>query len=183
MKENTLTEEKGAKKKAEDEEKAAGFVQQYRDKNRELRELEDQRDELHAELTKINTQSNVRAKLSLKRSETKKKDEATQALYVLLLSPFELAGGGIKLTRYFLTHDSIDKSTAKFRRFTKQDPTRDTMEAEVTAAVKALDEDLIQAEQTLRQANRELQGLETSVTISKKKVRDLKSTAEGTLRV
>ena len=51
-----------------------------------LRDLEERREGLHAELTGLNTQADVRAKLQLKRTETKRKDEAIQSLCVFRYS-------------------------------------------------------------------------------------------------
>lgn len=54
------------------------FPQQTATKNRDLKELEDQREALHLELTSLNTQADVRAKLGLKRSELESKNKAIQ---------------------------------------------------------------------------------------------------------
>jgi DNA repair protein RAD50 len=79
-KEATLAEETRRKSELEEDVKKANYLQQYRDKGKEQKELEERREQLHVELTSLNTQSNVRAKLQLKRSENKKKDEAIQSL-------------------------------------------------------------------------------------------------------
>lgn len=58
------------------------FPQQTSTKNRDLKELEDQRESLHLELTSLNTQADVRAKLGLKRNELESKNKAIQTGWV-----------------------------------------------------------------------------------------------------
>jgi hypothetical protein len=103
----------------------------------------------------------------------------------------------------------IEKSAAGFRRFAKREPERGTMEAEVTALItcvlslcfpfpplpvllsrrkdvycfwlshRNLDSDLTFAERAARDASRELNNVETSVSFAKKTVKDLTTAAEG----
>ncbi|BGP20318.1 hypothetical protein JCM10213_002053 [Rhodosporidiobolus nylandii] len=150
--ESLLTEERERRKKTEDQIKAANYTQQLRDKARESKDLEEQREALHAELASLNAQADTRARLGLRRGERKRKDEQVTSL--------------------------IESAAASYRRFAKADPQRATMEAEVTALVNNLDSDLVYAERAARDASRELQSVEQSVSFAKKKVKDLRSTAD-----
>lgn len=60
----------------------------------------------------MNAQANTRARLQLRRTERKRKDEAIASL--------------------------IDKSAANFRRFAKADPQRESMEAQVSALIQCV---------------------------------------------
>lgn len=166
-----LAEEKERRQKVEDQIKTANYTQQLRDKAREAKDLEERRDALHNELAGLNAQANTRARLQLRRTERMRKDEAIASL--------------------------IDKSAASFRKFAKADPQRESMEAQVSALVqcvprpllgdtrtdgpsrRTLDQDVTFAERASRDAARELQNIETSVSIAKKKIKDLKQAAEG----
>ncbi|KAK4330749.1 DNA repair protein RAD50 [Rhodotorula toruloides] len=150
--ESLLAEEKERRQKVEDQIKTANYTQQLRDKAREAKDLEERRDALHNELAGLNAQANTRARLQLRRTERKRKDEAIASL--------------------------IDKSAASFRKFAKADPQRESMEAQVSALVQTLDQDVTFAERASRDAARELQNIETSVSIAKKKIKDLKQAAE-----
>lgn len=81
-KEGTLADEKKRFEELEAQTRDASFVQQLRDKAKEAKELEEQREQLHVELTSLNTQSSVRAQLQLKRTESRKKEEAVDSLSV-----------------------------------------------------------------------------------------------------
>ncbi|GJN94490.1 hypothetical protein Rhopal_007572-T1 [Rhodotorula paludigena] len=151
--ESLLAEEKERLKKTEDNLKAANHVQQLRDKGREAKDLEERRDALHTELAGLNAQANTRAKLQLRRTEKTRKDEAVASL--------------------------IDKSAASYRRFLKAEPQRDKMEAEVSELINELERDQNIAERAARDASRELQNIETSVSFAKKKVKDLHAAAES----
>lgn len=80
LKEGQLAEEKKRKKDVEAAVKLANYQQQVSLETRRLRDLDERREQLHGELTSLNTQADVRAKLQLKRTETKRKDEAIQSL-------------------------------------------------------------------------------------------------------
>lgn len=64
---------------------------------------------LHTELAGLNAQANTRAKLQLRKTEKKRKDEAVGSL--------------------------MEKSAASYRRFAKAEPRRETMEGEVSALI------------------------------------------------
>lgn len=108
--ESLLTEERERRAKLEDQVKTANYTQQLRDKAHEAKELEEQREALHAELAGLNSQANTRAKLQLRRNEKRRKGEAMMSL--------------------------IDKNAATFRRHLKSEPKPETMEAEVSALLE-----------------------------------------------
>ncbi|GAA5989043.1 hypothetical protein JCM11641_002306 [Rhodosporidiobolus odoratus] len=151
--ESLLAEEKERQRKTEDTIKTSNHVQQLRDKAREAKDLEERREGLHTELAGLNAQANTRAKLQLRKTEKKRKDEACESL--------------------------IEKSAAGYRKFAKAEPQRATMEAEVSALVNNAETDLTFAERASRDAARELQNVETSVSFAKKKVKDLRTTADS----
>lgn len=170
-----LDEARDRKKKIEDQVKTSNFTQQLRDKAREGKELEEQRDALHAELAGLNTQANTRAKLQLRRYEKKRKEEAM--------------------------HSLIDKNAGSFRRLLKSDPRADSMEAEVSAVIECVipgsaasifvpnaenlpsrrthSREVDFAERAAKDAARELQNVESSVDFSRKRVRDLTEKSQG----
>lgn len=78
--ESALADEKRRKKELEDAIKAASYPNQLREKASENRGYEEKREQLHSELTSLNLQADVRAKLGLKSTEKGRKDEAIQSL-------------------------------------------------------------------------------------------------------
>jgi DNA repair protein RAD50 len=79
-KRRSLTEDKTRKTDLESKILAASYAASLSSKNRELRDLEEKRAALHVELTGLNMQADVRAKLGLKRVEIQRKNDAVQAL-------------------------------------------------------------------------------------------------------
>ncbi|KAI5481385.1 DNA repair protein rad50 [Pseudohyphozyma bogoriensis] len=149
--ESSLAEEKRRKKELEDTVAAANYPEQLRTKAAESRALEEKREALHHELSTLNRQADVRAKLGLKKTERGRKDEAIQSL--------------------------IDKNTSVFKRHTKKDPERSTMEAEVNAVVKAHEQEINAADRSLRDAQKELSAVETGVNMTKSKLKELQTSA------
>lgn len=80
FKESALDNEKKRKLDLEAKLRAGDYVNQQSKLSRELRDLEDQREGLHTQLTSLNTQADVRAKLGLKKAEAKSKEQAIQSL-------------------------------------------------------------------------------------------------------
>lgn len=80
FKESALDNEKKRKADLETKLRTGDYVNQQSKLGRELRDLEDEREGLHAQLTSLNTQADVRAKLGLKKSEAKSKEQAIQSL-------------------------------------------------------------------------------------------------------
>ncbi|KAK4701138.1 DNA repair protein RAD50, partial [Phenoliferia sp. Uapishka_3] len=156
MKESALEEEKKRKMGLEDSVKAASYPEMLTTKSAEARALEEKRDALHVELTSLNLQADVRAKLQLKRTESKRKDDAIQSL--------------------------IDSSRANFKRIIKLEPTRATMEGEVNAVAKVLDADIRAADKSLVDARRVLTNVETSVNLTKKKLKELQDASAAAKR-
>ncbi|GAA5863503.1 hypothetical protein JCM8547_007267 [Rhodosporidiobolus lusitaniae] len=148
-----LAEEQKQQKALEETLRTANFLQQLRDRARETKDLEERREALHTELAGLNAQSNTRAKLQLRKTEKKKKDEAVAS--------------------------SIEKAAASYKRFVKAEPVREKMEAEVTAVINMVESDVTSAEKAAREASRELQNVESSVSFAKKKVKDLTASADA----
>ncbi|GAA5936924.1 hypothetical protein JCM1841_001408 [Sporobolomyces salmonicolor] len=151
--ESLLQEEKDRQARTSETLQAADYPSQLRDKTREAKELDEQREALHAELAGLNAQANTRAKLQLRRTERIRKEEALQSL--------------------------VERSKGAFRKYAKSEPNPATMEAEVNALVTHLESDLSSAERAARDAAREMQNVETSVNFTKKKVTDLEQSAEA----
>lgn len=78
--ESTLAEDKRHKAELEASIKTADYPAVYRVKGKELKEEEEKREGLHAELGRLNAQANVRARLQLRKSEKTKKDESIDTL-------------------------------------------------------------------------------------------------------
>ncbi|KAK4051618.1 DNA repair protein rad50 [Microbotryomycetes sp. JL201] len=162
-KESTLADEKRRLEDLEKSVREADYVRQLRDKTKELKDLEDTRDQLHVELAGLNSQSNVRAQLQLKRTELKKKEESIQSL--------------------------LSKSASSCRKYTRAEPNRDSIEANVNAAIADMEKETAAAERSHKDVTKELQTIETSVSIAKRKLKSLqdqsntlKADVEGTLR-
>lgn len=118
---------------------------------RELKTAEEKREELHAELASLNSQSEVRAKLALKWTEANKKDEAIVALLLKHAQPFE--------------------------RETRKEIKRETFELEVNARLEVIEGEVKAQERIVQGSQRELQATETSVSFAKAHLSDV----EGTL--
>ncbi|KAM0789720.1 hypothetical protein ACM66B_006577 [Microbotryomycetes sp. NB124-2] len=162
-KESTLADDKRRLEDLEKSASAANYVQQLRDKTKELKDFEDARDGLHVELAGLNSQANVRAQLQLKRTEIKKKEESIQSL--------------------------LSKSASSCRKYMRAEPNRDTIEASVNAAIADLEKETAAAERSHKDVTKELQAIETSVSIAKRKLKSLrdqsntlKADVESTLR-
>lgn len=114
---SVLTDEQTRLAKTKEDLAAAAYPDALRARAREAKDLEERRESLHTELAGLNAQANTRAKLQLRKTEKKRKDEAVASL--------------------------IEKSAASFRRFAKSEPVRGTMEAEVTALITCVLEFLV----------------------------------------
>ncbi|GAA6019292.1 hypothetical protein JCM8202_000967 [Rhodotorula sphaerocarpa] len=145
--ESMLQEDRDRRAQLEEKVNTSDYSGQLRVKAREAKELEEERDELHAELAGLNSQANTRATLQLRRNEKRRKEEAINSL--------------------------VDRHTATFRRLLKSEPRPESMEAEVAAMIEAHDREVELAERASKEAARELQNVETSVEINRKRVRDL----------
>lgn len=106
-----------------------------------------------SELASLNSQADVRAKLSLKRAEATKKEDAIQAL--------------------------LDKHSAVFAKLTRKAIDKATMEAEVNAVLSQLSIEQTAAERAATAAAKELQAVETRVSFTKDKVESIQSDIAG----
>lgn len=105
-----LQEDRDRRAQLEEKVNTSDYSGQLRVKAREAKELEEERDELHAELAGLNSQANTRATLQLRRNEKRRKEEAMNSL--------------------------VDRHTATFRRLLKSEPRPESMEAEVAAMIE-----------------------------------------------
>lgn len=108
--ESMLQEDRDRRAQLEEKVNNSDYLGQLRVKAREAKELEEERDELHAELAGLNSQANTRATLQLRRNEKRRKEEAMNSL--------------------------VDRHTATFRRLLKSEPRPESMEAEVAAMIE-----------------------------------------------
>jgi DNA repair protein RAD50 len=76
-------------KNLKEENENAGHDQKIKAKQEGIRQLEDARENLHAELVGLNRESDTRAKLSLKRSDVTRKQQGIEALLSIFRISFE----------------------------------------------------------------------------------------------
>ncbi|KAK4056438.1 DNA repair protein rad50 [Microbotryomycetes sp. JL221] len=152
-KKQSLIQDKQRFEKLSNELKQSNHLQQLRNVSKELKEFEDERESLHVELNELNNQSNVRVQLNLKQIEVKKRQESIQSL--------------------------LDKNAISCRKFTRAEPSRESIETNVNAAINELERDIKVAERTQRDATKELQSIETGVSIAKRKLQTLKDQSSG----
>lgn len=86
MDENALANARVRKADGEAQLKALNMAQYTRETTKLLRELEEQRDACHVALSALNSLADTRAKRELKREEMVQKNEAVDALSVVLRS-------------------------------------------------------------------------------------------------
>ncbi len=153
--EATLADESKRKADAEAQLASPELSNKQAEYARELKLAEEHREELHTELASLNAQADVRAKLSLKRAEAAKKDNAIQAL--------------------------VDKHSAVFTKLTRKAIEKTTMEAEVNGVVSQLSAEQAAAERSATAAAKELQAVETKVSFTKDKAETLRSDIAGEL--
>ncbi|GAA5829449.1 hypothetical protein JCM5353_001337 [Sporobolomyces roseus] len=151
--ESALADDVQRRKSTEEALNHADYPAQLRNKSQELKQMDETRDALHTELAGLNAQASTRAKLQLRRTEKARKEEAVQSL--------------------------VERSRANFKKYAKAEPSRETMEGEVNGLIATLDVDLSIAERASRDATRELQIVESGVGFAKKKVKELRQSADG----
>jgi DNA repair protein RAD50 len=101
-----------------------GFDKQLEEKTRSIRQLEDERERINTELTSISLQADTRAKLGLKREESRRKDQDIKDWYACW-SRSEA-----------LLHDfcSLEAMGPKHRQLIGHDPVAETAEREIDRA-------------------------------------------------
>ncbi|GAA5991630.1 hypothetical protein JCM5350_007782 [Sporobolomyces pararoseus] len=151
--ESALKDDLERKKATEDALNKADYSGQLSQRAQEQKQLEETREALHSELASLNAQADTRAKLQLRRTERARKEEAVQSL--------------------------VDRNRAVFKKYAKAEPQRETMEGEVNGLIATLDADLSIAERASRDATRELQMVESGVGFAKKKVKELRQSADA----
>ncbi|SCV74588.1 BQ2448_7617 [Microbotryum intermedium] len=151
--EASLQEDQKRKTELESKVKDADYEATLKVETRKGKELEEQRDRLHDELTSLNAQADVRAKLQLKWKDVTAKEEAIQRL--------------------------LNKATPSYRKLLKADPTRATMEAELNAAITTAESELAVAEESNAEAKKGLQQIESAVGYARGKTKGLMDEAKA----
>lgn len=122
-------------------------------KNDELKTLEDEKDKLHLELSGLHRQFDTRAKLALKRSDSKKKND------------------GI--------HTIIESHGPKFKELVKTEMTLDNAEKDIGDALRDIERQSRDAETVNATAARELQTVDTKLQMNKAKTKSLERELDG----
>lgn len=128
--------------------KKAAIDETVASKNRELRQLEAKRDELHAEISGLNTQADTRAKLALKRSDAAKKEEILQNM--------------------------LDNHSASYRKYVQHELDKERMLETVKSKITRLTGELSLAEKASAVSQKDLNQIESKLTL----LRQQKSAAE-----
>lgn len=81
-KEQSLSDQKARKQSLQEKLEKAAYPHQLATKSKELKELEEEREKLHLDLTTLNAQADLRAKLQIKKTEAKRKNEMIDSLCV-----------------------------------------------------------------------------------------------------
>ncbi|KAF8836218.1 hypothetical protein BDN67DRAFT_974411 [Paxillus ammoniavirescens] len=131
--------------KVKDNIKAANFEERLSERASKARSMEDKRDGLNHELRGLSLQADARARLDLKRAETKSR--ATEV------------------------KNTLEMSNAKFRKLVGKDARTETMERELDRIAREKEEELAEAEDVSAAANKILQGAETTLSQAKAQIK------------
>ncbi|SCZ98307.1 BZ3500_MvSof-1268-A1-R1_Chr3-2g06284 [Microbotryum saponariae] len=151
--EASLRDDQKRKTDLENKIREADYDGKLRVETRKGKELEEQRDRLHDELTSLNAQADVRAKLQLKRNDVLAKEEAIKRL--------------------------VEKATPSYRKLFKADPARATMETEINGAITTAESELAVAEESNAEAKKQLQQIESAVGYARGKTKGLTDEAKA----
>ncbi|KAH7915853.1 hypothetical protein BJ138DRAFT_881107 [Hygrophoropsis aurantiaca] len=139
--------------------KNGNFDERLNEKSSKARGMEDKRDVLNSELRGLSLQADSRARLDIKRSETKSKKAEVQNI--------------------------LDMCKSKFRKLVGAEPRAETMEREIDRISREKDQELGEAEEEAATANKNLQHSETMLSQAKsqaKTKRDELKAAEKRLK-
>ncbi|KAA1112937.1 DNA repair protein rad50 [Puccinia graminis f. sp. tritici] len=128
-------------KNLKEENENAGHDQRIKAKQEGIRQLEDARENLHAELVGLNRESDTRAKLSLKRSDVMRKQQGIEAL--------------------------IEEHGAKFRELVKMEFAPKTAEKEIISVLRMTERTLSEATQHYTKVTKDMQTNETKLQMNK----------------
>ena len=133
---------------------AANFDGRIRDKNEEIRRLDEQREDATSELNVLNRQADFRAKLDMKRRAAEQKNEEAAALLARHTTALERATG---------------KGTFS----------GDSIEGDVGEAIGAREKELSVLEHTDQESNRRLQHTESTLSFARKQLKEKETQAES----
>ncbi|EGG01897.1 uncharacterized protein MELLADRAFT_49933 [Melampsora larici-populina 98AG31] len=122
-------------------------------KNDEIKKLEDEKDELHSELSGLHRQFDTRAKLALKRTDAKKKND------------------GI--------HTIIESHGPKFKELVKTEMTLENAETDIGNALRDIERQSRDTESVNATAARNLQTVDTKLQMNKAKTKSLERELYG----
>ncbi|CAO1622307.1 unnamed protein product [Sympodiomycopsis kandeliae] len=130
----------------------ANFDSEIRKKDSEIKELDGRRDELTMDLNALNRHADYRAKLEMKKKDSEQKAKAIRAL--------------------------LDRSSSSFNKYIDHDPTEATFEKDVNRSASLKDQEVLEAERKEAEKNREVQHLESTVSISRSQLKEKKDQLE-----
>ncbi|KAF9219190.1 hypothetical protein BS17DRAFT_718386 [Gyrodon lividus] len=121
--------------------KSANFEERLSERASKARNMEDKRDGLNTELRGLSLQADARARLDLKRVETR--------------------------SRAAEVKNTLEMSNAKFRKLVGTDARTETMEREIDRVAREKEQELAEAESVSAAANKTLQTAETTLSQAK----------------
>lgn len=132
---------------------SANFDVEIRKKDAEIKDLDSRRDDLTMDLNALNRHADYRAKLDMKKKDSEQKTKAIRAL--------------------------LDRHASSYKKHTgKDDVVEADFEREVNRVAAAKDQEVSDAERKEADRNREVQHLESAVSISRSQVKDKKEQAD-----
>lgn len=132
---------------------SANFDSEIRKKDSEIKELDGRRDELTMDLNALNRHADYRAKLDMKKKDSDQKGKAIRAL--------------------------LDRSSASFKKHTGKEADETSFEREINRVASAKDHDVATAERKEADKNRDVQHLESAVSISRSQLKQKKEQADA----
>jgi DNA repair protein RAD50 len=131
----------------------ANYDGKIREKNDEIRKMDEQREDITSELNTLNRQADFRAKLDMKRRSAEQKQTEANSL----------------MERH---RDALKKATGK-------DVNGEEAEQEVQEAVAAKEKTLETKERAEQESNKKLQHIESTLTFSRKQLKEKESQADA----
>ncbi|POW19155.1 hypothetical protein PSHT_04950, partial [Puccinia striiformis] len=131
----------------------AGHDESIKAKQEDIRKLEDEREKLHAELVGLNRESDTRAKLSLKRTDVLKRQQAIETL--------------------------VQSHGTKLRKAVGMDLKPETAEKDINSVVRLAEKSLSDATQRCAEVTKEMQTSHTKLQMSMSKLASTKAELES----
>ncbi|KNE90320.1 hypothetical protein PSTG_16248, partial [Puccinia striiformis f. sp. tritici PST-78] len=131
----------------------AGHDESIKAKQEDIRKLEDEREKLHAELVGLNRESDTRAKLSLKRTDVLKRQQAIETL--------------------------VQSHGTKLRKAVGMDLKPETAEKDINGVIRLAEKSLSDATQRCAEVTKEMQTSHTKLQMSMSKLASTKAELES----